>query len=355
MRAIFFLLPILLSVPVITARAELLHWESDQVSRPLRTSLAPTTTQTSKPWKLCALYPSLKDSYWLSVNYGMLQAARKLSVTLKIMEASGYHQLHTQQEQIRLCRQWGANALIVGSSTAQLPQLKALAGPLPVIELVNATHNPHIATRVGVPWYQMGYLPGQYLVKEAHGKPMNILLMPGPRDAGGSNEMLAGFQQALQGSALRIVDTAYGDNDTEVQRNLLQDMLERYPEIDIVAGTAIAAEVAMGENLHRKKPLEIVSFYLSHQVYRGLKRDKIAVSASDQMVWQGELAVEQAIRVLQQQPVNDNISPALLLLTPQNVNQSNIERSLSPLGFRPVYGYSPAVSPISPAQIPAQR
>ena len=37
-----------------------------------------------------------------------------------------------------------------------------------------------------------------------------------------------------------------GDNDIEIQRNLLQEMLERHPEIDVVAGTAIAAEAAMG-------------------------------------------------------------------------------------------------------------
>ncbi|KAB7700800.1 TMAO reductase system periplasmic protein TorT [Plesiomonas shigelloides] len=341
MRAVFFLLPVLLSLPLATSYAQLRHWQSEQHSVPLDTALSPTPKPADKPWKLCALYPSLKDSYWLSVNFGMLEAARRYAVALKIMEASGYNQLHTQQEQIAQCRQWGADALIVGSSTAQLPQLKTWAGPLPVIELVNATHNPHIATRVGVPWYQMGYLPGHYLARQAKGKPMNVLLMPGPRDAGGSNEMLTGFKQALAGSQLHIVDIAYGDNDTEVQRNLLQDMLERYPNIDIVAGTAIAAEVAMGENLRRAKPLEIVSFYLSHQVYRGLKRDKIAVSASDQMVWQGELAVEQAVRVLQHLPVSNNISPPLLLLTPHNIHHNEITHSLSPLGFRPVYSYQP--------------
>ncbi len=54
------------------------------------------------------------------------------------------------------------------------------------------------------------------------------------------------FAQPLP-SPVRIVDIALGDNDIEIQRNLLQEMLERHPEIDVVAGTAIAAEAAMGE------------------------------------------------------------------------------------------------------------
>lgn len=41
------------------------------------------------------------------------------------------------------------------------------------------------------------------------------------------------------------------------------------------------------------------------------------MAASDQMVWQGELAIQQAIRVLQGQPVPENISPPILILTPK--------------------------------------
>ncbi|MCJ8621214.1 TMAO reductase system periplasmic protein TorT, partial [Escherichia coli] len=210
---------------------------------------------------------------------------------------------------------------------------------LPVIELVNAIDAPQVKSRVGVPWFQMGYQPGRYLVQWAHGKPLNVLLMPGPDNAGGSKEMVEGFRAAIAGSPVRIVDIALGDNDIEIQRNLLQEMLERHPEIDVVAGTAIAAEAAMGEGRNLKTPLTVVSFYLSHQVYRGLKRGRVIMAASDQMVWQGELAVEQAIRQLQGQSVSDNVSPPILVLTPKNADREHIHRSLSPGGFRPVYYY----------------
>ena len=151
--------------------------------------------------------------------------------------------------------------------------------------------------------------------------------------------MVAGFRQAIAGSQVNIVDVALGDNDIEVQRNLLQEMLERHPDADVVAGTAIAAEAAMGEKRNPGTPLTVVSFYLSHQVYRGLKRERIIMAASDQMVWQGELAIQQAIRVLQGQPVPENISPPILVLTPKNADSQHVQRSLSPGGFRPVYLY----------------
>ena len=98
----------------------------------------------------------------------------------------------------------------------------------------------------------------------------------------------------------------------------------------------------MGERRNLSTPLTVVSFFLSHQVYRGLKRERIIMTASDQMVWQGELVIQQAIRVLQGQPVPDNISPPILVLTPKNADSQHVRRSLSPVGFRPVYQYTSA-------------
>ena len=334
MRVLLFLLLSLFMLPAFSAD-NLLRWHDAQHF----TVQASTPLKAKRAWKLCALYPSLKDSYWLSLNYGMQEAARRYGVDLKVLEAGGYSQLATQQAQIDQCKQWGAEAILLGSSTTSFPDLQKQVANLPVIELVNAIDAPQVKSRVGVPWFQMGYQPGRYLVQWAHGKPLNVLLMPGPDNAGGSKEMVEGFRAAIAGSPVRIVDIALGDNDIEIQRNLLQEMLERHPEIDVVAGTAIAAEAAMGEGRNLKTPLTVVSFYLSHQVYRGLKRGRVIMAVSDQMVWQGELAVEQAIRQLQGQSVSDNVSPPILVLTPKNADREHIRRSLSPGGFRPVYFY----------------
>ncbi len=334
MRVLLFLLLSLFMLPAFSAD-NLLRWHDAQHF----TVQASTPLKAKRAWKLCALYPSLKDSYWLSLNYGMQEAARRYGVDLKVLEAGGYSQLATQQAQIYQCKQWGAEAILLGSSTTSFPDLQKQVASLPVIELVNAIDAPQVKSRVGVPWFQMGYQPGRYLVQWAHGKPLNVLLMPGPDNAGGSKEMVEGFRAAIAGSPVRIVDIALGDNDIEIQRNLLQEMLERHPEIDVVAGTAIAAEAAMGEGRNLKTPLTVVSFYLSHQVYRGLKRGRVIMAVSDQMVWQGELAVEQAIRQLQGQSVSDNVSPPILVLTPKNADREHIRRSLSPGGFRPVYFY----------------
>lgn len=164
MRALisfFFLIIIVSNVETASAETGLLHWTRADRAIPWRQ----TSVNASKPWKLCALYPSLKDSYWLSVNYGMQKAAKLYGVDLKVLEANGYRQLATQQQQMTQCREWGADAILLGSSTDRFPELERYAGNVPVIELVNMIHDASVATRIGLPWFQMGYLPGRFLVQ----------------------------------------------------------------------------------------------------------------------------------------------------------------------------------------------
>ena len=112
MRVLVFLLITLFPGLSHAAGSALLRWQDTRQS----VSVPQTDVTASKVWKLCALYPSLKDSYWLSVNYGMLEAAKKYGVSLKVFEAGGYRQFTTQKTQIAQCQQWGADAILLGSS-----------------------------------------------------------------------------------------------------------------------------------------------------------------------------------------------------------------------------------------------
>ena len=125
------LLLLLLSLFMLSAFSadNLLRWHDAQHY----TVQASTPLKAKRAWKLCALYPSLKDSYWLSLNYGMQEAARRYGVDLKVLEAGGYSQLATQQAQIDQCKQWGAEAILLGSSTTSFPDLQKQVANLPVL------------------------------------------------------------------------------------------------------------------------------------------------------------------------------------------------------------------------------
>ncbi|MEJ2763110.1 TMAO reductase system periplasmic protein TorT [Photobacterium sp. MCCC 1A19761] len=310
-------------------------------------------TQASKPWKLCAVYPHLKDSYWLSVNYGMVRHARQLGVQLKVLEAGGYPNLTHQQAQLQQCRQWQADAIILGAvdRRAYAGQLSQLVADIPVFATINdldmtdSDLHRQVVGKVGVDWSKMGQAAGEFLAKRhpAGSGIVNIAWLPGPKWRGGTHPVNQGFRQAIQGSDVRIVATLWADNSKELQRNLIQQLFAERQDIDYIVGGAVAAEVAISElrSMDQLKEIGIVSTYLSHGVYRGLLRGRVLFAPTDKMAQQAMLSVDQAVRYLDKRPVERDLATIIEPLTPDHLPAQVISDSLSPAEFRPTFRISP--------------
>lgn len=295
--------------------------------------------------KICAVYPHLKDSYWLSINFGMTEQAKQRSIEFKVLEAGGYQNTDEQLRQIEQCIHWQANAILVGSvNFEQLNQKLAQVNQhTPIFALVNEIATKNISGRTGASWYQMGYKLGEYLVKyhqNNFGKtPVQLAWFPGPKSGGGSLQSTKGIQAALADSTIEIITIQHGLNEKITQFSLLKNTLKKYNNLNYLAGNAVMAEMAINEVGHLPKAQQpkILSHYLSHGVYRGIKRGKILMANSDQMVLQGRMAINQAIDYLQTGKVKTEQSPEIITIDQVTINKMNAELSLSPSNFKPVY------------------
>lgn len=304
-------------------------------------------TVFAKGEKLCAIYPHLKDSYWLSVNYGMVSETRKQQATLKVFESGGYANLTKQQQQILDCQKWGADAILLGtvSTNGYQTTLSNFSAAIPVFTTVNLMtvskqQSEHIKGVVGVDWYDMGFKVGQYLAQlhpKGSGR-VTLALLPGPKSSGGTKPAIQGFRDSIVDSDIEIKTTLWADNDKELQRNLVQQVLDSETVPNYIAGSAVAIEAAISELRSLTiEPPKLLSIYLSHGVYRGLLRDKVLVAPTDQMVAQGRATVNQAVSYLRHKPYITPIEPEISVLTPNNLDRSSIDNSLSPSGYRPVF------------------
>ncbi len=304
----------------------------------------------SKPWRLCTLYPHIKDSYWLSVNYGMVDQSEQLGIHLRVAEAGGYHRLERQWRQVEECLAWQADAILLGTVAYNeiSDRLSATGNRIPLFGLVNDLSKKELVARVGVSWYQMGYMVGAFLA-ERHPKgsiPVKIAWFPGPSKLEIQSKVGQGILYALQsGSVSELITAGYGDNDREVQRTLLQELLDEQRDLDYIVGGAVLAEVAVNELKNRKleRQPKIVSHYYSHGMYRALLRGKVLMANTDQMVLHGRLAVDQAVRYLEGLPIEKDIGPAILSLTSGTLDGKVKQDSLSPAGFRPTYLVGPDI------------
>jgi protein TorT len=206
--------------------------------------------KASKPWELCVSFPHMKDAYWLAVDYGVADEAKRQGVKMQLVEAGGYTELQKQISQIEDCVSAGANAVIIGAiSFDGLNNLVAEIRKknIPVIDVINGMSSPELSAKSLVSFGEMGAKAGEYLAKlhPAGSAPVKVAWFPGPPGAGWVEAGNTGFLGAIKGSAVEVVETKYGDTGKEVQAKLVEDTLQAHPDVSYVVGTAVTAEAAI--------------------------------------------------------------------------------------------------------------
>jgi len=312
-------------------------------SSPSRTIQYQPLASASKKWRICASYPHLKDSYWLSVNYGMVEEARRLGVALRVVEAGGYPNLSRQIEQVRECTAKNTDILVIGtvSFDGMTAAIKEIARRIPVVAVVNDIADDGITAKTGVSWISMGRRIGEFLAR-AHPKgsdPVRVAWFPGPKGSGWVPFVEDGFRTALADSSAEIVTTKYGDTGKEIQLVLIEEALEEWPDVDYIVGSAVTAGAAV--SILRAKGLtgriRVLADYFTHAVYRGIKRGKILAAPTDFAIVQGRLGIEQAVRVLEGSLTYKHLGPEIALVDANNVNQIGTDYSLAPATFIPTF------------------
>ena len=167
--------------------------------------------KASKPWKICVSFPHMKDAYWLGVDYGVIEEAKRLGVALNVVEAGGYTELNKQISQIEDCVANGAQAVIIGAISADgLNNLvkEIAARRIPVIDVINGINSPDISAKSLVSFYTMGQSTGQYLAKKhpAGSGKVKVGWFPGPAGAGWVEAANKGFLDAVKGTDVEVLD-----------------------------------------------------------------------------------------------------------------------------------------------------
>ncbi len=319
-------------------------WDSFDMASPRHLVDYTPLEKASQKWKLCVSFPHMKDDYWLAVDYGAIDEAKRMGVAMQVLEAGGYTELNKQISQIENCVAGGAQAVIIGAIS--FDGLNNLVGQLadkkiPVIDVINGISSPKVTAKSLVSFGEMGAKAGEYLVKlyPKGGAKTAVAWFPGPAGAGWVEAGNKGFTEAVKKGAIEVVDTKYGDTGKEAQLALLEDTLTAHPDIDYIVGTAVTAEAA--EQLVRDRGLEdkvkILSYYFTPGVYEGIKRGRILAAPTDSAVIQARVAVDQAVRILEGKDYLKHVGPQLYVIDPSNVNSFDRDSSLAPAGFKPEF------------------
>lgn len=300
-----------------------------------------------KAWNICVSFPHMKDAYWLGVDYGVVDEAKRLGVNLNLVEAGGYTELAKQISQIEDCVSGGADAVIVGAiSYDGLNNVigEVAAKGIPVIDVINGVSSADISAKSLVSFKVMGYETGAYLAAKhpAGSDPVQVGWFPGPAGAGWVEAAHAGFMEAVEGSAVEVLEPRFGDTGKETQLKLVEDVLQANPDVRYLAGTAVTAEAAQGVIRERglKGKVDLLAFYMTPGVYTGIQRGFILAAPADSMVVQGRIAIDQAVRILEGKDHIKHVGPKIFVVDPENIGDVERTNILPPEGFSPVFSVS---------------
>jgi protein TorT len=300
--------------------------------------------RAQRKWSVAVFFPHMKDSYWLAVDFGVVREARRLGIRMRLFQAGGYDNLPVQIAQIRKAVAEGADGVIIGAiSYDALDGLvdELQAGGVPVIDVVNRIRSGKVSARSLVSFEDMGYQAGNYIARRhpKGSRPVRVAWFPGPKGAGWVKDGDAGFRRAVDGSSVEVVAVRYGDTGKATQTALIEDVLNRHPDIDYLVGTAVsataAAKVLRARGLSDR--VKVMAYYLTPEVYRGIKRGHILGAPTDSPVIQGCIAVDQVVRLLEHKPCLRSVGPQVFIVDSRNVDTFDRRASMAPSGFRATY------------------
>jgi len=300
--------------------------------------------KASRKWRICVSIPHLKDPYWAAVNYGLIDQAKQLGVSLRLVEAGGYGHLDVQRKQIEDCMASGADGLIVsGISAVGLNDLVAryYDGGKVVIDMINGLATDKVTARAGVDFWDTGFVAASYIVnlQKKTSKPARVAWFPGPEGAAWVGQGDKGFRAGIKGSNVELVATHFGDTGRAAQRKLIKEVLANNTKLDFIVGTTVSAVEAVDQlrKSGRNKEVKVLSYYYGPGVHKGIKRGSVVAAPTDLQALQARMSVDLAVRALEGKPYPKHIAPKVIMVDKSNFRSFDESTSLPPRGFRPIF------------------
>ncbi len=284
----------------------------------------------------------MKDTFWVAVDYGVVEEAKREGVNMTLYQAGGYENLPKQLAQFDDCMAGPFDAIVVGPiSEAGLDRKfrEAKRAGKPVISTVNPVSKGHYAVKMDVNFTTMGEQTGTFLIDYMKGKTTRVVNFPGPAGSGWAEQFNQGFKNAIKSANnVQLLGEKFGDSGVAVQLGLIQNALQAYPNMNVIWGCAPAAEAAIGAVRQAgRNNVQIISSYENQAMLEALNKGEILAFATQYPVLEGRVAIDTAVRILEHKPFIRNAQTIPSIIDKQDLSKINMSLVLAPLSFKAQY------------------
>ena len=297
--------------------------------------------KAEKPWNLCVLYPHLQDSYWVSVNYGVIEEAKRLGVKVTVFQAGGYTALPKQISQYDDCLASGADAILIGAISEAGVAAKIGEGmgkDVVNVAIANPILETPITARITPDFYQKGFQTGEYVKQYLGDKQASAVALPGPQGSGWAETYMNGFRDSTKSGNVKLVAELFGEASVPAQLRLVEDALQTYPDVNVIWGGAPTAEAAIGAVADAGlEDVTIMSSYENQTMLKAVKDGSVLGFATEYPVMMGRIGVDLAVRALEKKEFEKVLLVAPGLVTKDNIDKFDTTQIFAPEGTSPEF------------------
>lgn len=300
--------------------------------------LKPEATQTRK----CSLIYITKirddtNDFWTSVISGCRMAAEEYESELEIMAPDKEENVEEQNRLLRAAIEKKPDAILFSPSSMNASDellKEAKDKGIRITYIDSYTKEDLQDLTVATDNVNAGRMMGEY-ARTLLDKDSKIAIVSHVKGVSTAVEREQGFREGLGDYAENIVETVYCNSLYEKSYELAQKLMEKYPDLEMIAGMNEYSAVGVGRAVSDagvKDRIDVVGVDCSQEainlmemgVYKG-----IIVQKAFRM---GYIGVEETIHMLNGDAVEKNIDSGCELVTPENMYDSDIERLIFPFG-----------------------
>ena len=275
------------------------------------------------------------NGFWTSLIDGARLGAEELGAEIEVMGANSEDDVEGQISIIRQSMEKHPDALLIApgdySQVSDVLQEVVDRG-IPLILLDSVIDRKIAVSEIGTDNYRAGKELGEY-AKSLLKEDSEIGIVSHVKGSSTAMERSNGISDGLGEYAQQVRSIVYCNSSYEKAYELTVDMMENYPEIDLLVATneygAIGAARAITD-LGLAGKVKMVGFDSSVEEIQLLEKGVFQAIIIQKPVNMGYLGVEQAINVLTGKKVEKSLDSGSKLITRENLYEEENQRLLYP-------------------------
>ena len=292
-----------------------------------------------RTWSLVYIPKTLDgtNDFWTSLIAGVKMAGKEYSASVEIMGPDREQDVERQNELLAQAIEMDPDALMISpSSFTESEELlkEARSRGIPVVYIDSYTKDELQDLTVATDNLEAGRKLGQYAsgLLDAGSKIAVVCHVKGVSTA---LEREQGFREGLGEKAKNIVEVVYCDSMYEKSYRLTNELLEKYPDLELIAGLNEYSSVGAARAI-RDAGLEgrvkVVGIDSSQEAVELMEQGVFQCLVLQKAFKMGYLGVKETVKMLRGETVEKNIDSGSELVTPENMYISENEKLLFPFG-----------------------